>query len=157
LAALLTTPLDVCKTTLQTRGLSACAEVRACDSALKAARLLYRREGLRAFWRGAKARMLAHMPATAISWSVYEYFKYVLANRGTTSTYASNASNAPSPTAASPSKLTTVTVVAEAHENPSRSDGSQINAQLDRLFSLESDAAQSNDERIAISLGGAER
>lgn len=78
IAAWLTVPLDVTKTLLQTRGLSACAEIRGCDSAVKAWRLLYRREGVRAFFRGSRARVLAHMPATAISWSMYEYFKFAL-------------------------------------------------------------------------------
>ena len=78
LAAYLTTPLDVVKTLLQTRGVSSCTEIRAVDSMPKAVRLLFKREGLAAFWRGSRARVLAHMPATALSWGVYEYFKWTL-------------------------------------------------------------------------------
>jgi solute carrier family 25 iron transporter 28/37 len=82
-AALLTTPLDVTKTLLQTRGISSCAEIRRTDSFLRAFALIYRRQGFWGYWRGAKARVIAHMPATAISWSVYEYFKWAFTNYST--------------------------------------------------------------------------
>lgn len=75
-AAFLTTPLDVTKTLLQTRGISSCAEIRQTDSFLRAFILIWRRQGFFGYWRGARARVIAHMPATAISWSVYEYFKW---------------------------------------------------------------------------------
>jgi solute carrier family 25 iron transporter 28/37 len=73
-----TTPLDVVKTLLQTRTLSACPEIRQCNSTTDAIEIIWRREGVWGFFRGARARMIAHMPATAISWGVYEYFKWVL-------------------------------------------------------------------------------
>jgi solute carrier family 25 iron transporter 28/37 len=74
-AAFMTTPLDVTKTLLQTRGLSSCVEIRSCGSLVDAAKIIYKREGLKGFTRGSLARVIAHMPSTAISWTVYEYFK----------------------------------------------------------------------------------
>uniref|UniRef100_A0A8C7XQV3 Solute carrier family 25 member 28 n=1 Tax=Oryzias sinensis TaxID=183150 RepID=A0A8C7XQV3_9TELE len=55
-AAAATTPLDVCKTLLNTQ--------EAAGGAV-----------------GAAARIIYQMPSTAISWSVYEFFKYVLTKR----------------------------------------------------------------------------
>ncbi|KAJ2355675.1 Fe(2+) transporter [Coemansia sp. RSA 2618] len=80
-AALLTTPIDCCKTLLQTRGASADAEVRAASSMSTAMRIIYQRQGLRGFLRGARPRVIANMPATAISWTTYEYFKWAIARR----------------------------------------------------------------------------
>ncbi|KAJ2502992.1 Fe(2+) transporter [Coemansia sp. RSA 1972] len=80
-AALLTTPIDCCKTLLQTRGASLDSEVRAAGSMRDAVRIIYKRQGLRGFWRGAKPRVIANMPATAISWTTYEYFKWAIARR----------------------------------------------------------------------------
>ncbi|KAJ2360245.1 Fe(2+) transporter, partial [Coemansia sp. RSA 2610] len=80
-AALLTTPIDCCKTLLQTRGASLDTEVRQAGSMRDAARIIYRREGLRGFLRGAKPRVIANMPATAISWTTYEYFKWMISRR----------------------------------------------------------------------------
>jgi solute carrier family 25 iron transporter 28/37 len=83
-AAAFTNPLDVAKTLLQTRGVSACNEVRNCPGLISAVRIVYKREGLRGFSRGMRARVVAHMPATAICWGVYEYFKWILGNRDLT-------------------------------------------------------------------------
>ncbi|XP_058828742.1 mitoferrin [Topomyia yanbarensis] len=73
-ASALTTPLDVCKTLLntqedgagQTRGL------------IQAAKKIYRTAGPLGFFKGLQARVLYQMPATAICWSTYEFFKYIL-------------------------------------------------------------------------------
>lgn len=73
-AAAATTPLDVCKTLLNTqenantRGL-----VEACAT-------VYRLGGPTGFFRGLRARVMYQMPATAICWSTYEFFKYMLIN-----------------------------------------------------------------------------
>ncbi|KAJ2759746.1 Fe(2+) transporter [Coemansia nantahalensis] len=80
-AALLTTPIDCCKTLLQTRGASTNQEVRAASSIAQAARIIFRHQGLSGFMRGARPRVIANMPATAISWTTYEYFKWVIARR----------------------------------------------------------------------------
>lgn len=77
-AAACTTPLDVTKTLLQTRGLSADPEIRQTSGFLQAARLIYTREGLKGFSRGLTPRVASHVPSTALCWSAYEYFKWFL-------------------------------------------------------------------------------
>ena len=79
LAAALTCPIDVLKTTLQTRGLLLPPDQQHQLSGIRqAGGLVLRRDGWRGFWRGIQPRVLAFMPSTAICWSVYEYFKWVL-------------------------------------------------------------------------------
>ncbi|CAG9569627.1 unnamed protein product [Danaus chrysippus] len=73
LAAAATTPLDVCKTVLNTQEGSARAEGLAA-----AAALVLRAGGLRAFFRGVRARVLYQMPAAAICWLTYETLKHAL-------------------------------------------------------------------------------
>ncbi|KAJ2162805.1 Fe(2+) transporter [Coemansia sp. RSA 552] len=80
-AGLLTTPLDCCKTLLQTRGASADPEVRGASSMWQAARIIHSRQGALGFLRGARPRVIANFPATAISWTTYEYFKWMIARR----------------------------------------------------------------------------
>ncbi|CAO3592686.1 unnamed protein product [Absidia cylindrospora] len=77
-ASSITTPLDVIKTLLQTRGSSTDIRIRNCSGFWDAAKLIYGRYGYHGFFWGFKPRILTHMPATAISWSVYEYFKWFL-------------------------------------------------------------------------------
>ncbi|CEJ01952.1 hypothetical protein G6F70_005626 [Rhizopus microsporus] len=79
-ASSVTTPLDVIKTLLQTRGTSIDPEVRDVRGFRQAARLIYSRYGIKGFFRGFRPRVLTNMPSTAISWSVYEYFKWFLAS-----------------------------------------------------------------------------
>ncbi|CAG8554503.1 15147_t:CDS:2 [Cetraspora pellucida] len=76
IAAAATTPLDVAKTLLQTRGNSSDHRVRNCSGLLEAFRIIYERNGIRGFVRGLKPRVLSHMPSTAVCWSMYEYFKW---------------------------------------------------------------------------------
>lgn len=77
LAAAITTPLDVAKTVLQTRGAYLQdADIRQTKTLRQAFALIYRRHGLLGFTKGLTARVLAHMPATALSWGAYEYFKF---------------------------------------------------------------------------------
>ena len=74
-AAFVTNPLDVCRTLLNTQQHNQSTVVRGLREALLA---VYRVDGWRTFFRGVTARVLYQMPSTAISWSVYEFFKYVL-------------------------------------------------------------------------------
>ncbi|PIA13521.1 mitochondrial RNA splicing protein [Coemansia reversa NRRL 1564] len=80
-AGLLTTPIDCCKTLLQTRGASTDPDVRAASSMIDSAKVIYNKQGLNGFIRGAKPRVIANFPATAISWTTYEYFKWVITRR----------------------------------------------------------------------------
>lgn len=74
-AAALTTPMDVIKTMLQTRGSAHDAELRSVNGFTAGCRLLYRREGFRGFFKGVKPRIVTTMPSTAICWSAYEASK----------------------------------------------------------------------------------
>ncbi|KAE8750964.1 hypothetical protein FOCC_FOCC002392 [Frankliniella occidentalis] len=73
-AAAITTPLDVCKTLLNTQ------QAAKTDGFLEAVRTVYRLGGLQGFFRGLVARVLFVCPSTAICWSTYELFKYLLQN-----------------------------------------------------------------------------
>ena len=73
-AAGLTTPLDVAKTLLQTRGTSTDPEIRYCRGMLDALRIIWRRDGLRGFSRGLTPRVVTHMPSNALCWLSYEFF-----------------------------------------------------------------------------------
>ncbi len=77
-AAALTTPMDVVKTMLQTRGTANDAELRNVNGFMQGMKLLKRREGLRGFFKGVKPRVVTTMPSTAICWTAYEACKYVL-------------------------------------------------------------------------------
>ena len=74
-AAAATTPLDVIKTLLQTRGTSSDAEIRHCRGLFPAAGIIWRREGAKGFFRGMQARIVTAAPSTAICWSAYELAK----------------------------------------------------------------------------------
>jgi hypothetical protein len=67
-AAGLTTPLDVIKTLLQTRGNAADAELRNVSGLWQAAQVIHRREGYKGYFRGLKPRIITTMPSTAICW-----------------------------------------------------------------------------------------
>lgn len=75
IAAAATTPLDVIKTLLQTRGNSTDAEIRNARGLRDAAGIIFRREGTAGFFRGMKARVVTAAPSTAICWSAYEVAK----------------------------------------------------------------------------------
>ena len=72
--AAVTTPLDVAKTLLQTRGNSHDSEIRSCRGMLHAFRIIWMRDGLRGFSRGLTPRVLTHVPSNALSWLSYEFF-----------------------------------------------------------------------------------
>ncbi|CAB1338484.1 unnamed protein product [Coregonus sp. 'balchen'] len=88
IAAAATTPLDVCKTLLNTQeslvGVAAAGQGggqaqgthRHITGLAHAFRTVYRLGGLPGFFKGVQARVIYQMPSTAISWSVYEFFKY---------------------------------------------------------------------------------
>ncbi|CAJ1054092.1 mitoferrin-2-like [Xyrichtys novacula] len=99
-AAAATTPLDVCKTLLNTQEAQAIHVIQAetATGAVGAAaasgpgsrhisglgeafRTVYRMGGPQAFFKGVQARIIYQMPSTAISWSVYEFFKYIITKR----------------------------------------------------------------------------
>lgn len=71
-AAAITTPLDVCKTLLNTQ------QGGTTSGMLQAVQTVYRLGGISGYFRGMQARIMYQMPATAICWSTYEFFKYVL-------------------------------------------------------------------------------
>ncbi|KAI5837381.1 mitochondrial carrier domain-containing protein [Morchella snyderi] len=77
-AAAMTTPLDVIKTLLQTRGTSTDTRIRNCDGLVNAAKIIYAREGMKGFARGLRPRIVTTMPSTAICWTSYEMAKYYL-------------------------------------------------------------------------------
>ncbi|RZF41824.1 hypothetical protein LSTR_LSTR005286 [Laodelphax striatellus] len=77
LAAAITTPLDVCKTLLNTQ--QAGAKVYGMMNAIK---MVYTLGGPLGYFKGISARVLYQMPSTAICWSTYEFFKYFLTSRG---------------------------------------------------------------------------
>lgn len=73
-AAAFTTPLDVCKTLLNTQE----EGVGTTRGLFEAIRKVYRVAGISGFFKGIQARVLYQMPATAVCWSTYEFFKYIL-------------------------------------------------------------------------------
>ncbi|CAO1434100.1 unnamed protein product [Diamesa serratosioi] len=73
-AAAFTTPLDVCKTLLNTQE----AGVGATKGLVDAIKKVHKVAGVKGFFKGMQARVLYQMPATAICWSTYEFFKYML-------------------------------------------------------------------------------
>ncbi|OAK95217.1 asparaginyl-tRNA synthetase [Phaeosphaeriaceae sp. SRC1lsM3a] len=82
-AAGFTTPLDVIKTLLQTRGNATDAELRNVSGLWQAAKIIHQREGYRGYFRGLKPRIITTMPSTAICWSAYEMAKAFFIKRST--------------------------------------------------------------------------
>ncbi|XP_020327102.1 mitoferrin-1-like isoform X1 [Oncorhynchus kisutch] len=80
-SAAITTPLDVCKTLLNTQENVALSSMHISGhltGMANAFRTVYRFGGMAAFFKGIQARVIYQMPSTAIAWSVYEFFKYFL-------------------------------------------------------------------------------
>ena len=67
-AAAFTTPLDVIKTLLQTRGTSTQADIRNVRGLFDAAAIIHRKFGWTGFFRGLQPRIITTMPSTAICW-----------------------------------------------------------------------------------------
>lgn len=80
MAAAVTTPLDVIKTMLQTKGVASLYDAKAANvnSFMDAARYIYQRDGLKGFARGMRPRVVSNMPSTAICWTSYEMAKFYL-------------------------------------------------------------------------------
>ncbi|KAE9400378.1 mitochondrial carrier [Gymnopus androsaceus JB14] len=74
-AAAVTTPLDVAKTMLQTRGTSHDPEIRNVRGMSDAFRIIWNRDGFRGFSRGLTPRVLTTVPSSALCWLSYEFFK----------------------------------------------------------------------------------
>lgn len=78
-AAAITTPLDVAKTFLNTQEQKRTINnERRIRGIINTFREIYRVSGPKGYFRGLTARVVFQMPSTAISWSVYEFFKYSL-------------------------------------------------------------------------------
>ncbi|KAI6241785.1 hypothetical protein M3Y99_00299000 [Aphelenchoides fujianensis] len=91
LAAAITTPLDCVKTVLNTQQtpeidgqnrilLKATKHYRGIVDAVQS---IHAERGLGGFTRGLQARVVYQVPATALSWSVYELFKFILSDAKT--------------------------------------------------------------------------
>lgn len=76
--AAITTPLDCIKTLLQIRGESNNLKIRNSNTLIKAAKTIYELNGYKGFFNGIKPRIIANVPATAISWTSYEMAKHFL-------------------------------------------------------------------------------
>ncbi|KAJ7634164.1 mitochondrial carrier domain-containing protein [Mycena polygramma] len=74
-AAAVTTPLDVAKTILQTRGTSHDPEIRNTRGMVDALRIIWAKDGLKGYSRGLTPRVLTIMPSSALCWLSYEFFK----------------------------------------------------------------------------------
>lgn len=77
-AAAVTTPLDVAKTLLQTRGCNSDPLIRSTTTMTGAFRVIMQREGVRGFARGLTPRVLTHMPSNALCWLSYEGFRFLM-------------------------------------------------------------------------------
>jgi solute carrier family 25 iron transporter 28/37 len=73
-AALVSTPLDVIKTRLQTQGELGIETDRGLADV---ARKIWNKEGARGFLRGASARMVYMGPSAAVCWTTYEWVKWM--------------------------------------------------------------------------------
>lgn len=82
-ASAITTPLDVCKTLLNTQETDALAlsKQSQISGLYNAGSTIYNCCGWRGFFQGLQARVIYSAPSTAIAWSVYEFFKYLIAKR----------------------------------------------------------------------------
>lgn len=82
IAAAVTTPVDVAKTLLQTRGTSDDPLIRKAKGLGDAFKIIWQRDGAKGFARGMAPRVLANMPSNAISWASYEAFSKSVCFKG---------------------------------------------------------------------------
>ncbi|XP_013784988.1 mitoferrin-2-like [Limulus polyphemus] len=82
-AAAITTPLDVCKTLLNTQERETLHVIKKShvNGLFNAAMTVYKFKGLKGYFQGLQARVVSQVPSTAVAWSVYEFFKYVLQSK----------------------------------------------------------------------------
>ena len=87
IASVVTNPLDVAKTLLNTRSQlkqpssssgSGTGSTQRLSGMVSAMATIYRTNGVKGYYKGVTARVLYQMPSTAICWSVYEFFKNAL-------------------------------------------------------------------------------
>jgi len=80
LAAVITMPLDVSKTLLNTQEANVLSRLQTnrVVGMWSALITVHRMHGVGGFFRGLWAKIIYQAPSTAISWSVYEYFKWVI-------------------------------------------------------------------------------
>lgn len=80
IASIVTMPLDVCKTLLNTQETQVLKKLNKdkITGMYHGMRTVYKMAGFRGYFKGLKARVLYQFPATAISWVVYEFFKHYL-------------------------------------------------------------------------------
>lgn len=80
LASAITTPLDVCKTLLNTQEANVLKSSKKAHikGFVNAISIIYKCCGVRGYFNGLGARMMFSAPSTAISWTVYESFKSYL-------------------------------------------------------------------------------
>ena len=82
-ASAVTNPLDVCKTLLNTQETASfgAAKQSRVKGLFQAAATIHSCCGFKGFFQGLSARVAVSVPSTAIAWSVYELFKYLLIQR----------------------------------------------------------------------------
>ncbi|KAL5022579.1 hypothetical protein ScPMuIL_001734 [Solemya velum] len=88
-AAVVTMPLDVCKTLLNTQEHCSRTHISYVNGMIAAFKTVYEFQGIPGYFRGLQARVVMQIPATAISWSTYEFFKYFIAKRSAANDYLS--------------------------------------------------------------------
>lgn len=69
-ASFTTHPLDIAKTALQTRGISSDSALRHVTGLQQTIQLIYQKHGMIGFTHGLQARMLSHIPSTAVAWTI---------------------------------------------------------------------------------------
>jgi solute carrier family 25 iron transporter 28/37 len=94
-ASVITNPLDVCKTLLNTQETANFGSVKTSriKGLAQALRTIYSCCGMRGYFQGVQARVVAAAPSTAIAWSVYELFKFLLIQRSNHSNNSTLSSN----------------------------------------------------------------
>ena len=94
MASAVTNPFDVCKTLLNTQETAALGAVRQSrvKGLFQAASTIHSCCGFRGFFQGLQARVAVSMPSTAIAWSVYELFKFLLMERSSGNSGSSSSS-----------------------------------------------------------------
>lgn len=84
MAATVTMPLDVCKTLLNTQEANVLTRLQTNKvvGIVAAITTVKKMAGFRGFFKGLWPRVCYQIPSTAISWSCYEFFKYLLHSWG---------------------------------------------------------------------------
>ncbi|KZP01695.1 mitochondrial carrier [Calocera viscosa TUFC12733] len=86
-AGAITTPLDVAKTLLQTRGTSDDIRIRNARGMVDAFKIIWQRNGIWGFARGLTPRVLTYMPSNALCWLCYEFFKVAIGDASRASSH----------------------------------------------------------------------